>query len=114
MDDSAGTDGPESSTSSTDGDAETKRTLATRGTEAVAKAKSKAEDLRARAEASRPHSAVVDIAFGSYEHDTQVAGGILAGAVAFRIFLFIVPFVFFVVVGFGLYAEAANTPVVRG
>ena len=111
MDDRAGTDGPESSTSSTDGDAETKRTLATRGTEAVATAKSKAEDLRARVEASRPHSAVVDIAFGSYEHDTQVAGGILAGAVAFRIFLFIVPFVFFFVFAFGLYAEVVNKPV---
>ena len=111
MDDHAGTDGPESSTSSTDGEAETKRTLATRGTEAVTKAKSKAEDLLSRAEASRPHSAVVDIAFGSYEHDTQVAGGILAGAVAFRIFLFIVPFVFFFVFAFGLYAEVVNKPV---
>lgn len=111
MDDSAGTDRPEAPTPPAAGQAEAKRTLATRGSDAVAKAKSKAEDLRARAEASRPHSAVVDIAFGSYEHDTQVAGGILAGAVAFRIFLFIVPFVFFVVVAFGLYAEVINKPV---
>jgi uncharacterized BrkB/YihY/UPF0761 family membrane protein len=90
-------------------EADHKRSVKERGTEAVARARARAEELRLRAEANRPRSRLVDIAFGSYERDTEVGGGILAGAVAFRVFLFIVPFVFFVVVAFGLAADATGT-----
>jgi uncharacterized BrkB/YihY/UPF0761 family membrane protein len=89
-------------------EADHKRSVKERGTEAVARARARAEELRLRAEANRPRSRLVDIAFGSYERDTEVGGGILAGAVAFRVFLFIVPFVFFVVVAFGLAADATG------
>jgi len=87
-------------------DAGGKRSVKERGTEAVAKARARAEDLLQQAEANRPRSRLIDVAFGSYERDTEVGGGILAGAVAFRVFLFIVPFVFFLVTAVGLVADA--------
>ena len=90
-------------------DRERKRSVKEKGTEAIAKARARAEELRIKAEANRPRSRAIDIAFGSYERDTEVGGGILAGAVAFRVFLFIVPFVFFFVVAFGLIADAVGT-----
>ncbi len=85
-----------------------KRTIVTRGKDSVAKAKVRAEEIRVRAEATRPRSVSLDVAMGSYEHDAAVGGGILAGAVAFRVFLFIVPFVFFLVVALGLAADASG------
>jgi uncharacterized BrkB/YihY/UPF0761 family membrane protein len=53
---------------------------------------------------------VVDVTLSAVERDVSVGGGILAGAVAFRIFLFMVPFVFVLVAGFGLAADAADRP----
>ena len=88
-----------------------KRSVKEKGTEAVAKARARAEELLSQAEANRPRSRLIDIAFGSYERDAEVGGGILAGAVAFRVFLFIVPFVFFFVVAFGLAVDATGTSV---
>ena len=92
-------------------DGDHKRSVKEKGTEAVAKARARAEDLLAEAEANRPRSRLIDIAFGSFERDAEVGGGILAGAVAFRVFLFIVPFVFFFVVAFGLVADAVGATV---
>ena len=48
------------------------------------------EDLRAR----RQRSGMVDAGFLVQELDARVGGGILAGALAFRIFLYMVPFVY--------------------
>ncbi len=70
--------------------------------------KTRAGELRKEAEARRPRSAVLDVGFMAVEHDGQVGGGILAGAVAFRIFLFVVPLVFVLVAGFGLAADASD------
>ena len=92
-------------------DGDQKRSVKEKGTEAVAKARARAEELLSQAEANRPRSRLIDIAFGSYERDAEVGGGILAGAVAFRVFLFIVPFVFFFVVAFGLAVDATGTSV---
>lgn len=92
-------------------DGDEKRSVKEKGTEAVAKARARAEELLTKAEANRPSSRLIDIAFGSYERDAEVGGGILAGAVAFRVFLFIVPFVFFFVVAFGLAVDATGTSV---
>src|SRR5215469_15932164 len=50
------------------------------------------EDLRAR----RQRSGMVDAGFLVQELDARVGGGILAGALAFRLFLFLVPFVYVV------------------
>jgi uncharacterized BrkB/YihY/UPF0761 family membrane protein len=89
-------------------EAEGKRSLRERGVEAANRAKARGEVLLAQAEARRPGSTIIDIAFRSYEQDAQVAGALLAGAVAFRVFLFVVPLVFFVVTVAGFVAEALN------
>ncbi len=61
-----------------------------------------------RLERARQRSKVVDRAVVVYEHDTESGGGVLAAAVAFRIFLFLVPYTFLLVVGFGLFAGTAK------
>ena len=47
-------------------------------------------------------SGPIDTAFRAFERDTAAGGGVLSAAVAFRAFLFLVPYVFFCVVTFGL------------
>jgi len=74
----------------------------------VDRQKDRAQEILKEAESRRPRSALLDVGFTAYEHDGQVGGGILAGAIAFRIFLFVVPFVFVLVSGFGLAADASN------
>lgn len=66
------------------------------------------EDARHRLELVRPRSVFVDVAFRSYEHDTTAGGAVIAGALAFRIFLFLVPYIFVFVVGVGYAADAAK------
>jgi uncharacterized BrkB/YihY/UPF0761 family membrane protein len=66
------------------------------------------EDVRGRLERARPRSPLVDAGFRAVERDVVTGGIVLAGAVAFRVFLFLVPFVFVLVVGFGVAADAAD------
>jgi uncharacterized BrkB/YihY/UPF0761 family membrane protein len=67
------------------------------------------EQTRAQLETHRPGSIWVDAAFRTYERDTTTGGVVLAGALAFRVFLFLIPYVFVLVVGFGLASEASDT-----
>jgi len=71
-----------------------------------------AKSERVRAEdalkARRQSSAIIDAGFEIQEFDVDVGGGILAGAVAFRMFLFLVPFVYIVFTVFGDLAKAAG------
>ena len=62
------------------------------------------EALRVR----RQRYALVDAGFEIQELDVHVGGGILAGAIAFRMFLFMVPFVYVVFTIFGQAAKTAN------
>lgn len=57
----------------------------------------------------RGRSRRIDTVLRVGEHDVKVAGGVLAGAVAFRVFLFFVPFVFVLVSGLGLAADATGS-----
>jgi uncharacterized BrkB/YihY/UPF0761 family membrane protein len=66
------------------------------------------EDTRERLERSRPNSPLIDAGFRAFDRDVTTGGVVLAGAVAFRIFLFLVPYVFVAVVGFGVASEAAD------
>jgi membrane protein len=66
-------------------------------------------DTRGRLERARPHSPLIDATFRAIEHDVERGGIVLAGAVAFRVFLFLVPYVFVLVVGFGVASDAADT-----
>jgi uncharacterized BrkB/YihY/UPF0761 family membrane protein len=58
--------------------------------------------LQDELQARRQRSGMVDAGFLVQELDAQVGGGILAGALAFRIFLFMVPFVYVVFTALGL------------
>jgi membrane protein len=56
----------------------------------------------------RRRSAIVAAGFDIQDLDSHVGGGILAGAVAFRAFLFMVPFVYVTFTVLGLAAKTAN------
>ena len=68
----------------------------------------RAEQTRAGIEARRANSASIDTAFEAVERDAQTGGGVLAAAVAFRLFMFLVPYAFVMVTGFGLASTAAG------
>jgi uncharacterized BrkB/YihY/UPF0761 family membrane protein len=68
----------------------------------------RAERTRAGIEARRADSASIDTAFEAVERDAQSGGGVLAAAVAFRLFMFLVPYAFVMVTGFGLASTAAG------
>ena len=59
----------------------------------VAVAKDKAEDTRQRLEAARPDHASVDVASNTVERDAERGGGLIAGALAYRFFFWVLPFV---------------------
>ncbi len=73
-----------------------------------ARAISRIQRTREQLEEKRPNSKIIDTALGAFERDVAAGGGVLAGAVAFRVFLFMIPYVFLLVVIFGLGASAAS------
>jgi len=70
--------------------------------------RSSAQHTRKVIEARRADSASIDTAFKAVERDAQSGGGVLAAAVAFRLFMFLVPYAFVMVTGFGLASTAAS------
>lgn len=68
----------------------------------------RAEETLGRLEAARTDKPWIDAVFRTYEKDNATGGVVLAGALAFRVFLFVVPYVFVLVVGFGVAAEATK------
>jgi uncharacterized BrkB/YihY/UPF0761 family membrane protein len=64
--------------------------------------RTRVQRARADLEARRAGSASIDTAFEAIERDAQTGGGVLAAAVAFRLFMFLVPYAFVMVTGFGL------------
>ena len=82
----------------------------------VARLKAERERLTTRAletrdkySARRGESQTIDTVFSVFERDTLTGGPVLAGAVAFRVFLFQVPYVYVLVAGFGLASDAAGS-----
>jgi uncharacterized BrkB/YihY/UPF0761 family membrane protein len=71
-------------------------------------AKAKVQKFRRDLEEARPRSRTIDVAFATIEHDAATGGAVLGAALAFRIFLFLVPYVFVLVYGFGLASSAAD------
>jgi uncharacterized BrkB/YihY/UPF0761 family membrane protein len=67
-----------------------------------------ARSTMATIEARRDTSTPIGIAFDTYGHDNRSGGSVLAAALAFRIFLFYVPYVFFVVYVFGFGSDLAH------
>jgi uncharacterized BrkB/YihY/UPF0761 family membrane protein len=64
--------------------------------------------LREQIEEARARHRSVDVAFATIERDSEIGGSLLAGALAYRLFVFLLPFAVFVVVGLGLYAGATD------
>jgi uncharacterized BrkB/YihY/UPF0761 family membrane protein len=75
----------------------------------VATAKDKAEVARERVEAARPDHPTVDIAFTAIERDVDHGGGLIAGALAYRFFFWVLPFVLVLVGGLGFLSSASST-----
>ena len=61
-----------------------------------------------RVQSARPNNRALDAVLEAAEHDAKTGGGVLAAAVAFRVFLFIVPYAFVLVIGLGFADEAAG------
>jgi len=90
-------------------------TNAPSGPSRTARARAQAEHLKTRAdetvkhlEAKRPASRSVDAVFATLERDVSHGGGVLAAALAFRIFIFMVPYVFVIVTAFPFASDAAD------
>ncbi|HWN21495.1 MAG TPA: YhjD/YihY/BrkB family envelope integrity protein [Gaiellaceae bacterium] len=67
-----------------------------------------AERLAQRAEAERERHRSVDAVFEMVERDGEVGGGIIAGALAYRLFLWMLPLALVVVAGLGIAADASS------
>jgi len=74
----------------------------------AAAARERSAALLERAEAERERHATVDIAFDAARNDGHVAGGILAGALAYRMFIWLLPAALVAVAGLGVAADAAG------
>lgn len=71
----------------------------------VAHAQTRGQDALHRLEAKRPESKLVDASFHFYERDLGAGGGVLAGALAFRMFIYVVPYSFVLLTLFGSAAD---------
>jgi uncharacterized BrkB/YihY/UPF0761 family membrane protein len=71
-------------------------------------ARGRVDDTVERFESRRSDSIAVDTVMSTYERDNETGGDVLAGAMAFRVFMFLIPYVFVVVVGLGLAGDAAD------
>jgi uncharacterized BrkB/YihY/UPF0761 family membrane protein len=69
--------------------------------------------LRRRIEGARTRTPILDASLEVIERDSQVGGGILAGALAYRLFLFFLPLGFFLISVLGLIASWTGTNPVR-
>jgi uncharacterized BrkB/YihY/UPF0761 family membrane protein len=61
-----------------------------------------AKALKGWIEEARGRSAALDATFETIENDSRIGGGMLAGALSYRLFVFALPLAFFIVSGLGL------------
>ena len=73
----------------------------------VSTGRERIDTARAAVEARRPRVRSVDATLSAYERDRDRAGFLLAGALAYRLFLWLLPFTFLLVGGLG-FLEAAG------
>src|SRR5947207_9488694 len=64
--------------------------------------------LRARVEAAREQHTSVDVGLDVVERDSAIGGGLLAGALAYRLFVLALPTALLLISGLGLYAAASG------
>ena len=82
--------------------------LRARGRSRIASARRDADRLARRAQAERRRHKSVDAIFDMVERDSEVAGGILAGALAYRLFIWLLPLALVAVAGLGIAADASS------
>ena len=70
--------------------------------------RARAEHVRSRAERARSSHASLEVGFSLFENDSSIGGGLLAGALAYRLFVLLLPLALLLVSGLGLYADAAD------
>jgi uncharacterized BrkB/YihY/UPF0761 family membrane protein len=68
----------------------------------------RARVLRERVEHARGHHSSLELAFHIVESDSSIGGGLLAGALAYRLFVLLLPSALLFVSGLGLYADAVD------
>jgi uncharacterized BrkB/YihY/UPF0761 family membrane protein len=71
-------------------------------------ARGRVGDVVDRVVAARPETPLIDTGFELYERDSRIAGGMLAGAIAFRLFLLVVPLLLILVAGLGFLHHSDN------
>jgi membrane protein len=64
--------------------------------------------VKARLQDERERHVSVDLVFRAVDRDAEVGGGILAGALAYRLFVWMLPLIFVAVAGLGFYADASS------
>jgi membrane protein len=64
--------------------------------------------VQERVDAARTDHRSLEFGFGFVRHDAQIGGGLLAGALAYRLFVFLLPTSLLLVSGLGLYAGAVD------
>ena len=74
----------------------------------AALAHARAEQVKVRAHQERSRHASVDTMFEIVDRDGEVGGGIIAGALAYRFFIWILPLALVAVAGLGIAADAAS------
>jgi len=71
----------------------------------------RAKQVAERAQVERQRHASVDAVFEMVDHDSEVGGGIMAGALAYRFFIWLLPLALVAVAGLGVAARASsNSP----
>jgi uncharacterized BrkB/YihY/UPF0761 family membrane protein len=74
----------------------------------ISTSRDRIDAARAALEARRPHVRGVDATFSALERDRERAGCLLAGALAYRLFLWLLPFTLVLVAGLGFLASASE------
>ena len=74
----------------------------------VRRVQERVQRLATRAEAERERHSSVDVVFTVVDRDIEVGGGILAGALAYRLFIWLLPFALVLVGALGVAADAAS------
>jgi membrane protein len=73
--------------------------------QSLLRAVERARTVRIQLERARERSPVLDVGFKTLERDSDIGGGILSGALAYRLFVFALPLSFFLVAAIGVAAD---------
>jgi len=76
----------------------------------VAELRAKAREYAERGRVMRAEHESVDVAYVLADRDSEIGGGLISGALAYRIFIWLLPFVLVLVGGIGVAASASESP----